>query len=103
MPDEPHEICAEGLKLTVKAQPASRRNGLAGLVELAGGRMALKVRLTAPPVDGKANAALVALLAQEFGLAKRAVEILRGESERTKLVLLRGESERLVRQAKKLY
>ena len=50
----------------------------------------LKVRLQAPPVEGKANAALVALLAQALGVGKGNVDILRGESARTKLVRVTG-------------
>ena len=45
---------------------------------------ALKVRLTSPPVDGKANAALIAFLAEAFGVAKRQVTLLKGESGRVK-------------------
>jgi hypothetical protein len=47
---------------------------------------ALRVRLAAPPVDGKANAALVAWLADQLGLPRRAVRIRRGESSRRKQV-----------------
>lgn len=102
-PAHPFETCAEGLRLAVKVQPGGRQTALAGLVELGEGKVALKVQLTAPPADGKANAALVALLAKQFGLAKRSVEILHGQSNRQKLVLLRGDSEGLVRRAKSLY
>ncbi len=84
-------------------QPASRRNGILGLVEIAEGQWALKIALTAPPVDGKANTALIALLAKTFGLAKRDVEIEHGQSERVKRILLCGDSETLVRRAKSLY
>ncbi len=87
----------------MKAQPASRRTAVAGLVELTDGKVALKVQLTAPPLDSQANAALIALLAKRFGLAKHAVEILRGQSDRLKLLLQHGDSEGLVRQAKWLY
>jgi hypothetical protein len=50
----------------------------------------LKVALTAPPVDGAANEALRKLLAKTFGVSKSAVEILRGERGRTKLLRIRG-------------
>jgi len=44
----------------------------------------LRVRLAAPPVDGKANAALQAWLAAELGLPRRAVQLLRGDTARRK-------------------
>lgn len=46
----------------------------------------LKIRLQAPPVDGKANDALLAFLAREFGVSKSAVSLLRGQSSRQKTV-----------------
>jgi uncharacterized protein YggU (UPF0235/DUF167 family) len=48
----------------------------------------LRVRLAAPPVDGKANAALTAWLAAELGLPRRAVTVLQGETSRRKLLAL---------------
>jgi uncharacterized protein (TIGR00251 family) len=45
---------------------------------------ALRVRLHAPPVDGKANVALMAWLADELGLAKRNVELIRGQASKRK-------------------
>ena len=45
---------------------------------------ALKVRVAAPPVEGKANAALIAFLAEAFGVPKRNVTIIRGDSGRRK-------------------
>lgn len=67
------------LILRVQVQPRASHNELAGTH--AG---ALKVRLTSPPVDGKANAALIAFLAEAFGVAKRQVTLLKGDSGRTK-------------------
>ncbi len=50
----------------------------------------LKVRLTAPPVDGAANEALVALLAERLGLPKRSISIVRGTTGRQKMVEISG-------------
>jgi uncharacterized protein (TIGR00251 family) len=69
------------LLLEVKVQPRASRDELAGIQN---GR--LKVRLTAPPADGKANAALIGMFAQEFGVARSAVQIIKGLSGRTKTV-----------------
>jgi len=46
----------------------------------------LKVRLTAPPVDGKANAELLRFLAEAFGVPRRNVTLVRGETSRAKVV-----------------
>ena len=58
----------------------------------------LRAWLTAPPVDGAANAALVALLAERLGIPKRAVTLLRGETAREKLISIEGVSGETLRQ-----
>jgi len=52
----------------------------------------VKIRITAPPVDGKANAHLIGFLAKAFGVAKQAVTIERGDSGRQKTVSIRQPS-----------
>ena len=69
----------------VRVQPRASRNAVEG--EWQG---ALKVRLTAPPVDGKANAALCVFLAEQLNIPRSAVRILAGERSRTKRVEVRG-------------
>jgi uncharacterized protein (TIGR00251 family) len=69
----------EDLVLTIKVQPRASRDELA---EPLGD--ALKVRITAPPVDGKANAHLIAFLAKTFGVAKSAVLLESGDCGRNK-------------------
>ena len=68
------------LVLTVRVQPRAARNALL----LEGGR--LKARITAPPVDGAANAGLVRLLAAEFGVAPARTVLVRGATRREKVV-----------------
>lgn len=75
---------AEGCILPVRAQPGARRNGIVG--EQAG---ALKVAVTAPADQGKANKALVEVLAEAFGLKKSQVELIGGATSRSKKFLLR--------------
>lgn len=65
--------------------PRARRDELAGLRD---GRVL--VRVTAPPVDGKANAAVCALLARAAGVSKGAVRVVRGETARDKVVAIDG-------------
>ena len=81
----------EGVVLNVRAQPRSSRAGLDGLIG-----EAVKVRIRAAPVDGKANKELVETLADEFGLSKSSVVFKSGETSRQKRILLRGISAAVV-------
>ena len=72
------------LRLSIHATPGARRTEAAG----AHGQ-ALRVRLAAPPVDGKANAALVAWAAAALGVPRAQVELLHGASGRQKVLELR--------------
>jgi uncharacterized protein YggU (UPF0235/DUF167 family) len=74
----------DGLTLAVRLAPRASANLVAGLVRAADGGLALKVLVTAPPEDGKANAALVALLAREWRLPKRAITLVAGAADRNK-------------------
>jgi uncharacterized protein len=74
--------------LTVKVVPRASKQGL--VIEPDG---ALKVRLQSPPVDGAANAELLAVLSAAFGVPRRAVSIAGGASSRTKRVRLDGVDE----------
>jgi len=71
----------ESLILRVQVQPRASRNELAGYH---GDR--LKVRLTAPPVAGRANASLLEFMAELFGVPKNRVSLLSGETGRAKRV-----------------
>ena len=82
------------LKLPVHATPGAKRTEAAG----AHGD-ALRVRLAAPPVDGKANAALIAWAAKAFGVPKSAVELLHGAAGRQKVLGVRFDSEEALRAA----
>jgi uncharacterized protein (TIGR00251 family) len=84
--DPPCWDIAKGVvRLRVRVQPRSSRNRVAGLH---GGR--LKVQVDAPPADGAANRAMVAVLSAWLGIAKRDLEIVRGETSREKVVALSG-------------
>jgi uncharacterized protein (TIGR00251 family) len=78
---------AGGVELDVLVVPRSSRNQIAGEHD---GR--LKVQLNAPPVDGEANAALIELMAKTFGIKKKDVEIVSGETGRRKRIRLKGTS-----------
>lgn len=72
-------------RLTLRVQPRSRKDEIAG--ERAG---TLLVRVTAPPVDGKANEAVRRLIAKRLRVPARRVSIVRGESSRDKLLEVEG-------------
>lgn len=73
----------QGWLISVHAQPGAKKSAVAGLHG-----EALKVRVSAPPVEGKANEALIALVAKALGLPRRAVSIVKGDSSREKLLLI---------------
>ncbi|MDF2096399.1 DUF167 domain-containing protein [Aquibaculum arenosum] len=79
----------EGLRLSVRLQPGARSLGIEGVERLADGRAVLKVKVTAAPESGKANAALIALLAKEWKLRKSDLELIAGQKARNKTLLLR--------------
>ncbi|MGB5810759.1 MAG: DUF167 domain-containing protein [Polyangiales bacterium] len=68
----------------VRVSPRASRNAVIGVHE-----GALKVSLTAPPVEGAANGALIKLLAKTLGVAKSKITIVRGEHARNKLLQIR--------------
>lgn len=76
---------AEGCVLPVRAQPGARRAGVQG--EQAG---ALKIAVTAPPQDGRANQALVEELRKALGIKRSQVELIGGQTSRDKRFLIRG-------------
>lgn len=71
--------------LNIRLQPRARRNEIVGVRD-----GALVVRVTAPPVDGKANGALCKLLAKALGVAPSTVAVVRGQSSRDKVVRVDG-------------
>lgn len=74
------------MRLAVRLTPKGGRDAIDGWATDADGRPYLKVRVAAPPEDGKANAGLIALLAKALGLAKSAIVIATGETSRLKQV-----------------
>lgn len=75
----------DGLRVEIKVQPRSSRNQVAGETE-----GALKIKLTAPPVDGEANQSLVEFLASTLKVPKNRINLVRGETSRHKLVEIQG-------------
>jgi len=71
--------------LTLHIQPGAKKTEIAGLYG-----EALKIRLAAPPVDGKANAALIDFVAQRLGLPKALVSLKSGQTSRRKVLEVHG-------------
>jgi uncharacterized protein (TIGR00251 family) len=80
---------AGGVTLAVRAQPGAKKTAIVGVYG-EGDAAQLKIAVQAPPVEGRANEALVAFLADYFGVAKRSIELVSGELSRSKVFLLRG-------------
>ncbi|NOZ68527.1 MAG: YggU family protein [Deferribacteres bacterium] len=91
-------MAGSDLIIKVKVEPRSSRPGIAGPYG-----DALKVRLSSPPVEGKANKELIEILSREFGIHKKDVEIVSGHSSRNKLVKLTGLKATLERIKKRLH
>ncbi|WP_037409989.1 DUF167 domain-containing protein [Candidatus Solirubrobacter pratensis] len=80
--------------LAIRLQPRSRREEVVG--ERSG---AIVIRVTAPPVDGKANAALCAFVARAAGVPPSRVSVIRGQTARDKVLRVEGADELALRRA----
>jgi len=76
---------ADGVRFSVRLQPRASRNEIVGLHGAS-----LKVRVTAPPVEGLANDALIDFLSAELKISRRNLCIVSGHSSRTKIVEVSG-------------
>lgn len=83
-----------GVEIAIRVQPGARRTELAGRHG-----DEVKIRVAAPPVDGRANDALVEFLADRFDVPSTRVRIVAGETSRSKRVLVEGVRSEVVRVA----
>lgn len=84
-------------RIRVRVQPGASKNEILGFVD-----DMLRIKLMAPPVEGKANEALIALLARALQVRKSDVEIVRGTTGREKLVAVDGLGDEEIRQRLKV-
>ena len=84
-----YDAANSSCKVSCHIQPKSSRNALVGIHD---GK--LKIALTAPPVDGQANSMLIKFLSSYLDKPKRDVEIVSGDSSRSKIVLIKNISEK---------
>jgi len=80
---------AAGVTLAVRAQPGAKKTAITGIYG-EGAAAQLKIAVHAPPVEGRANEALMEFFAELFSLSRKSVAIVSGESSRSKVLLLRG-------------
>jgi uncharacterized protein (TIGR00251 family) len=80
---------SSGVSLAVRAQPGAKKTAIIGIYG-EGATAQLKIAVQAPPLEGRANEALIAFLAQTFALPKNAVKLISGELSRSKVFLLEG-------------
>lgn len=86
----PWQITASGVRLRVRVTPRAGRDRLEAMIDLPDGP-AVKIAVSAPPEDGKANAAVAKLLGKFFRTAKSNIAIVAGASSRTKQVAIAGD------------
>ncbi len=88
----------QGAQFALRVQPRASRNAIAG--EMGD---AVKLAITAPPVDGKANQAVIEYLSDLFRVPKSSIVIVAGETGRNKVIAIRGLSAEQVRKVLNLY
>lgn len=82
---KPIEQSADGVRMRLRIQPRASHNEVTGFHG-----DAVKIRLSAPPVDGAANESLVRFLAEQLGVTRSAVRLVSGQSSRLKVVAIHG-------------
>ena len=82
---------AGGISFPIRVTPRAKRNQVTGVVN-----GALKVSVTAPPEDGRANEAVIEVLADWLGIKRRQIEILSGATNRNKVVRVSGVTREVV-------
>jgi uncharacterized protein (TIGR00251 family) len=80
---------ADGVTVAVRAQPGAKKSAIVGIYG-DGAAAQLKIAVQAPPIEGRANAALIQFVAEIFSIPKSRVELIGGELSRSKVFLLRG-------------
>lgn len=83
----------DGVTLAVRVQPGAKKTTIVGTYG-EGATAQLKIAVQAPPIEGRANSALIVFLADLFNIPKSSIELMNGELSRSKVFLLRGVDER---------
>jgi|SaaInlStandDraft_7_1057024.scaffolds.fasta_scaffold298757_2 hypothetical protein len=96
--DRPWEVHKDGIRLRLRVTPRARHNAINGILDASAetGGPALKVSVTAPPADGKANAAVLALLAKALHVPKSSLSVIAGAAGRNKLIHIPSDGPTLI-------
>jgi len=86
----PVEASSDGARVTIRVTPKAAREGVGGLISNAAGILAIKVAVTVAPEDGKANQAVIKLLAKAWGVPKTSVRVVVGHTSRDKVLSVAG-------------
>ena len=90
-PGSPFRIVSDGLRVAVRLVPKGGGTAIDGVTEDETGRSVLRIRVAAPPADGKANAALIKLLAKTWRVPAGSIAIAAGARDRRKIVHIAGD------------
>ena len=93
----PRDLSSPAARFAIRVQPGAKANEIVGWMADALGGEVLKIRLRAPAVEGKANAALMQFLAEILGLRARQITLERGDKSRDKVVRVEGMTREEVR------
>ena len=96
MPDGPISTARDGLRVAIRLSPRARSDRLLGVAATGEGGHAIKASVTAPAQDGRANEALLRLLARAWRLPRRDFSIVVGAASRDKIVRVAGEPHELI-------
>jgi uncharacterized protein (TIGR00251 family) len=88
----PFKPVADGVRVAVRLTPKASRNAIACIAEAGQGEAVLKVMVTAVPEAGRANEALIKLLAKEWGVAKSSISLVAGATDRNKILHIAGDA-----------
>ena len=92
---ERFRVLRDRVQFQIRLTPKGGRDAIEGWSQGADGKSHLKARVRVAPEDGKANAALLALLAKELDIAKSALVLVSGETSRLKIIAVTGDTARL--------
>lgn len=95
-PGLPVEITDEGVRLRLRVTPKASADRIQKIEATADGSPRLKVQVTSVPEDGKANAAVIKLLAKAFRVPKTSLSVISGATDRNKLLLISGDGKTLL-------
>lgn len=103
MTDAPYRSGRDALLIDVRLTPRGGRDAIEGALALPDGRQVVRARVRAAPEDGRANAALEALMAEAFAVPRSQVSVVQGATARLKTVAIKGDPQGLSQAAARLF